>query len=51
MDSERKIITKVSRQALTAALLIGCLSLTIIGGREFVRLAGARPASDEGVTK
>ena len=44
----RRTATKVSRKALAAVLLIGCLSLPIIGGIELVRFAGARPASNAG---
>ena len=38
---------KVSKRALIAVFLIGCLTLPIIGGMEFVRFAGA--AEDEGM--
>ena len=48
VDRKRKIVTKASRRALVAMLIIGCLSLPVIGGIGLVRFAGARPASDEG---
>lgn len=40
--------TKVSQKVLIAMFLIGCISLPIVGGIEFVRFARARPASNEG---
>jgi len=48
VDKKRKITTRVSRKALIVMLLIGCLSLPVIGGIELVRFAGARTASDDG---
>ncbi len=47
MDKRRKVTAKVSKKALIAMSLVGCLALPIIGGIEFVR-AGVRPNSNEG---
>ena len=48
VDKKRRTTTKTSRRAFVALLLIGCLSIPVIGGIELVRIAGARPASDDG---
>jgi Tol biopolymer transport system component len=48
VDKKRRTATKVSKRALIAIFLIGCLCLPIIGGVELARFAGARQASDEG---
>jgi len=47
VDKTRRTATKVPRKALLALLLIGCLSLPVLGGIGLVRFAGAR-AEDEG---
>jgi len=48
VDKTRKTVTKVSKKALVAMLVLGCLSLPVIGGIGLIRFAGARPASDRG---
>jgi hypothetical protein len=48
MDRKRKITAKVSKKALIAMLLIGCLALPVIGGIGLVRFSGAMSASNEG---
>ena len=47
VDKTRKTATKISRKGLLALLLIGCLSLPVLGGIGLIRFAGAR-AEDEG---
>jgi len=47
VDRRRRIATRVSRKALFAVLLIGCLSLPIVGGIELIGLAGMKTASHE----
>jgi len=47
-DRKRKIDIKVSRKALAAMLIIGCLFLFVIGSIELARFAIAKPASNEG---
>ncbi len=42
VDKTRRTATKVPRKALLALLLIGCLSLPVLGGIGLVRFAGAR---------
>ncbi|MFC1713450.1 M56 family metallopeptidase [Candidatus Poribacteria bacterium] len=48
VDKRRKTTTRISRRAFIALLLIGCLSIPVIGGVELVRIAGAAPAPDAG---
>jgi hypothetical protein len=48
MDKKRKITAKVSKKALITMLLIGCLSLPVIGSIGLVHFSGARTASKEG---
>jgi hypothetical protein len=48
MDETRRVSTKVSREALIVAIIIGSLFLPVIAGIGLVRFAGARPASDAG---
>ena len=48
VDKKRRTTTKISRRAFIVLLLIGCLSIPVIGGIELVRIAGARPASNAG---
>jgi Tol biopolymer transport system component len=43
-----KVDTKISRETLIAMFLIGCLSLSLIGGIGLTRLAGAWQISNEG---
>ncbi|MFC1713917.1 M56 family metallopeptidase [Candidatus Poribacteria bacterium] len=45
VDRRRRTATRVSRRALFAVLIIGCVSLPVIGGLELLELAGAKPAS------
>jgi len=47
VDTKRRTATRVSRKALLVLLLIGCLSLPVLGGIGLVRFAGAR-AEDRG---
>jgi TolB protein len=48
VDRSRKLSTRLSRKALVVMLIIGCLSLPVIGGVELVRFAMAKPAPSEG---
>ena len=48
VDKSRRLSTNVPKKTLIALLLIGCLSLSVIGGIKLVRSAAARTASEEG---
>ena len=48
VDKGRKINTSLSRKALAVMLIVGCLSLPVIGDMELMRFAVAKSASSDG---